>query len=197
MNLNMILRKNISSKSIICISLLLIIAITMVGCSNSSNDNTIEKEVISKEENNEYKIIDAFIKQYNNISNVSIDNIKNMDLKGDDYKTEFRLNAFKNAVGKKGSIGKSSISIVNYGVWSNDSIRFYITSNSQKEVTRIYTNLIHTLDKSISDNDIQKSYSAIIDGYDANILLGEAGYISGYINNNEIFIDCTKLNFIE
>ena len=176
---------------------ILSIAITMVGCSNSSNDNTIEKEVISKEENNEYKIIDAFIKQYNNISNVSIDNIKNMDLKGEDYKTEFRLNAFKNAVGKKGSIGKSSISIVNYGVWSNDSIRFNITSNSQKEVTRIYTNLIHTLDKSISDNDIQKSYSAIIDGYDANILLGEAGYISGYINNNEIFIDCTKLNFIE
>lgn len=38
-----------------------------------------------------------------------------MDIQIDDYRTEFRLNIFKNALGKKGTITGGNIEIVNYG----------------------------------------------------------------------------------
>lgn len=45
--------------------------------------------------------IDKFIECYNLSCKNQITDIQDMDIQGLDYRTEYRLNAFKNAVGKK------------------------------------------------------------------------------------------------
>ncbi len=155
---------------------------------------------------NEFAVVDTFIEKYNAVAVNQISDITEMDIQGDDYRTEFRLNAFKTAIGKKGVITGGNIDIVNYGTWSNDTIRVYVTTDTLDNAIDIYTTLIHILDGSITDEDIADSYSSLDSVSSANIYLGSSGYISGYINTNyanggvsgyEIMIDCDKLNFMD
>lgn len=146
-------------------------------------------------------IIDRFIALYgsNNISDIS-----NLDIRSIDYRTEYRLNSFKNAVGKKGIIDCGTIEIVNYGTFSSDSIRIYAVTDTLDSATTLCFNVIHILDASISDDEISAELAPLENVSSANIYLGSAGYISGYINTNyenggvsgyEIMIDCSKINF--
>ena len=52
-----------------------------------------------------------------NRKQLQITNISILDIRDSDYRVEYRLNAFKNAVGEKGFIGNTEIQIVNYGVY--------------------------------------------------------------------------------
>lgn len=153
---------------------------------------------------NEYAVLDQFIELYNSIANYQISEIVDLDMQGDDYRTEYRLNAFKNAVGKKAVIPGGSIELLNYGVWSNDSIRIYAVSDALDAAIELCTNAIHILDASISDEEILKQFDSLEYVNSANIYLGDAGYISGYVNvfhsngsigGYEIMLDCTQLNF--
>ncbi len=171
--------------------------------SDTINDNTTEENI--EEPVDEFAIIDTFIDKYNDVAVNTISDIVEMDIQGDDYRTEFRLNAFKSALGKKGSITGGRINIVNYGTWENDTIRFYVTTDNLDNAIDIYTTIIHILDSSITDEEIADSYSSLEHVSSANIYLGSAGYISGYINctyanggigGYEIMIDCDKINFM-
>ena len=96
---------------------------SFVGCSSSTNSETDENkgkiETKSKKVN-KYKIIDEFISNYEKKYNTSITDVQKMDIQGEDYRVEFRLNAFKNAIGKKGMLNGYKIEIVNYGAWNRD-----------------------------------------------------------------------------
>lgn len=153
-----------------------------------------------------YSSLDIFIDNYNSTSDYPITDISELDIQGIDYRTEYRLNAFKNAVGYKGTVNENEIHIVNYGNFSNESIRLYMTADSIDKVIDVYEKSICILDDTIADNDIKDGYGSLDTTGSANFYLGKSGYISGYINciyadggisGYELMIDCSKLNFID
>ena len=96
-----------------------------IACASSRTDDTIVQNSSSddastamKDNDNPYSIIDNFISKYNVASDNQITNISILDIRDSDYRVEYRLNAFKNAVGEKGFIGNTEIQIVNYGVYA-------------------------------------------------------------------------------
>ena len=160
-------------------------------------DVTLSEGTSTHEDVDEFTVIDTFIEKYNAITDDQITDVSEMDIQGDDYRTEFRLNAFKNALGKKGTITVGNIEIVNYGEGANDTVRFYVNTDSLDTAIDIYTQIIHTLDSTITDDEIKDSYSSLEYTDMANIYLGSTGYISGYINGNEIMVNCEEINYME
>lgn len=217
----MFIRKKLQKKLSICI--LSIFCLFVFGCgsvNNISSESPIEQnnscdvnaslessiEIAEQSENTEdpYIKIDEFINLYSS-SFAQITDISEMDIHGDDYRTEFRLNAFKNAVGKKCSVGSSYVEIVSYSTITKDSIRFYVYSDSIDSITELFTSIIHILDSTISDDEINEICDSLKDN-DQNILLGKGNYMTGYIISNyndgviggyEMMIDCSKINYLE
>ena len=181
-------------------------ALSLSACGNASNDNTVnpypttesqnvqEKSTSTnhdsktKEDDDEFASITQFISLYNETATTPITDVTDMDIHGADYRTEFRLGAFKNAVGKKGVINGLPICIVNYGNFSNNSIRIYATASTDDSALDIYTTTIHILDSSITNEEMMEEFTA------ASIYLD--GCISGYVNGQDIMLDCTKINFV-
>ncbi len=166
------------------------------------------EEATASLEENEYTAIDRFIEKYNALADSPISGLEQMDIQGEDYRVEYRLNAFENAVGKKGTVDGGSIEVVNYGVQngaqSNFIIRVYATINSYENAINFYKTVVGIFDDSIPEEEISKQYSALSETGSANIYLGTAGHISGYINETyanggtagyEIMIDCSDLNY--
>ena len=154
--------------------------------------STSKQKVVPKSKSkteDEFATIDQFINLYNGSASTPITDITDMDIHGSDYQTEFRLHAYDNAVGKKGTIAGSPISIVNYGNFSNDCIRIYVTAASDDIALEIYTTTIHIFDSTITDEDIMKELDS------ASIYLGENGCIVGYVQGRDIMLDCTKIKF--
>lgn len=156
-----------------------------------------EQTTTAPVEVNEYAVVEKFIELYNASSEIPISDLAAMDIQGEDYRTEFRLNAFKNAVGQKGAFNGGSIQIVNYGVWSNDEIRIYAQADSHDTALEMVYSIIHILDNTITDDEIAENLDR-----SSSIVLGTGGYISGYLNESYtgiygIMIDCSRINFLE
>ena len=79
-----------------------------------------------------------------------------MDIQGEDYRVEFRLNAFKNAIGKKGMLNGYKIEIVNYGAWNRDSLRIYLTADTNDNAKIMMKLLLKVVDKNISDESVNE-----------------------------------------
>ncbi|SCJ18902.1 Uncharacterised protein [uncultured Clostridium sp.] len=152
-----------------------------------------KKKKASKKKKNKYKTIDKFISLYEKQNNTSIADIQNMDIKGEDYRTEFRLGAFKNAIGKKGYINGYKIEMVNYGAWSRGSFRIYLTADSNENAIIIFKQLIKIIDKSITDDDVDKNINS--NPAYVNFSFKNKNYITCNIIGSEIFIDTTKIKF--
>ena len=225
----MFICKKLRKKLSICI--LSMFCLFVFGCSsvnNISSEPPIEQnnssdvnaslessiEIADQSENTEdpYIKIDEFIDLYSS-SLAQITDISEMDIHGDDYRTEFRLNAFKNAVGKKCTVDSSYIEIVNYGTWSNAKMlvgkdKFCFNdeiNNPINKDTELFTSIIHILDNTISDDEINEICDSLNDN-DQNFLLGKGNYITGYIISNykdgviggyDMMIDCSKINYLE
>lgn len=192
--------------------LLLLFSAVIVGCGSTEIESTapivtetttepVTEEVTEAvtEPINEYATIEQFVDLCNGASDFVITDLVPMDIHGEDYQTEFRLFAFENAVGLKGSIGDDSIQIVNYGALANDQLRIYARVSSLEIAEALVTDLVYVLDDTISADDLAFELSN-----PSSIYLGEAGYISGYINTDyanggvsgyDIMIDCTHINF--
>lgn len=193
---------------------ILTLSLTFSACTNSSYESTkssknetskavshtktTKKQTASKQKSikkseskteNKFATIDRFINLYNSSAPNPITDITDMDIHGSDYRTEFRLNAYNNAVGKKGMIAGSPISIVNYGNFSNDCIRIYATAASDDIGLEIYTTTVHIFDSTVTDEDIMKERDS------ASIYLGESGCIGGNAQGHDIMLDCTKIKF--
>lgn len=202
------------SLSLAIIVLIMISTLFLTSCENDSDggkstDSVTEvpmttSPVTEPEVLNEHSVIDKFIELYNTSNTNPIYNLAEMDIQGDDYRTEFRLNAFENAVGQKGAINGGTVQIVNYGVWSNDTIRVYAATDTYENAIDLYTTIIHILDSTITDDEIADQYSGFSHTGSSTIYLGNAGFISGYIETSyanggvdgyEIMIDCSKILF--
>lgn len=202
-------RINPNILSLFCI-LLFLISILLVGCGSADIEHVITEstaEPVTEEATlppttepiNEYATIEQFVELFNGHSDLIIADLVPMDIQGDDYQTEFRLPAFKNSVGLKGFVGEDSIQIVNYGAFENDQLRIYARVASLETAEALVTDLVYVFDDTISAEDIAFELSS-----PSSIYLGDAGYISGYINTDyanggvagyDIMIDCTHINF--
>ena len=143
------------------------------------------------------ELISTFIDRYNSISDNDISDLTDMDIHGEDYKTEFRLNAFDNAIGTKGLINNGAVEVIASGAWSNSDFRLYATLDNMDTAIALYVDIIHVLDESISDEDIMSAIDGIDYIGDTSIVLGDGGYITGYIHTLlrnegiELMIDCS------
>lgn len=144
-------------------------------------------------------VIDAFIDNYNNTSPFPVTDISDMDIQGDDYRTEFRLAAFENAIGKKGTVSEGTLEVVNYGVWKNDQIRVYAYVDTYESAFEIVCSIIHIFDPTISPDAISEEM-----GKSGSFTLGSGNFITGYIGEDyadggvagyEIMVDSSKIPF--
>lgn len=146
------------------------------------NSSTATNDVISSAddsseqyESSPYEIVDAFIADYNELSQTPIENIIEIDINdkdGEYYRTEFRLLAFEDAPAICGSIGNSSIEVINYGTMSKDGLRIYVSSDTYDAMKEILENSMKIFDPSVSVSDIETSvYNLIV-----QIILGFRSY---------------------
>lgn len=144
-------------------------------------------------------ILTDFIDQYNSVSQLPVDGITAMDIQGDDYRTEFRLNAFEDAVGQKGTFSGGTMQVVIYGTWELDQIRIYAYADTYEAAAEVAGAVIGILGPELSPDEIAKVLEE-----PGNISLGDRYYITGYINADyanggiagyEIMIDASKILF--
>lgn len=169
------------------------------GTTQPTETTATEETTTAPTEANEYAVVEKFVELYNASSEIPISNLAAMDIQGEDYRAEFRLGAFKNAVGQKGSIPAGTLQVVNYGVWDNDSIRIYARLDTHDAAVELVYNLIHVLDGSVTDEEISDAL-----GTEHSILLGDKDQISGYISEDyadggivgyDVMIDCSSVDF--
>ena len=138
--------------------------------------------------------ISAFIEQYNNIADVPITNPIEIDIHASEYyRTEFRLNAFKNAVAKRGSIGESTIDIINYGNLANDKIRLYLSTDDEEFAIQVFKNAVGVFDPSATNEEMNKAVEDIRN-HKSSSVLNRIGfyYIPAY---QELFVDNPNIDF--
>lgn len=132
-----------------------------------------------KKPEGEYAVVDRFIEAF---GAEKITDVSEMDIQGADYRNEFRLYAFSNAVGKKGHIDGGDIQIVNYGGKKNSKIRIYGHVDTVEQATGLCTAVALILDSSISRYRLEEQYSALYSDY---ITWGDARFtinsVDGYI----------------
>lgn len=174
-----------------------------------SLDNIIEadkkatQEVQEQNTNESIDNIDKFIEYYNSSYKNQITDIQDMDIQGLDYRTEYRLNAFKNAVGKKGIIENSNIQIINYGYPNNDCFRIYCDASSYDAVIDICTEIIRMFDANISDSEIIQIFDTLKSVGNSSIVLEDiSGYIdtkhtNGKVSGYNLMLDYPSLSFLD
>ncbi len=131
---------------------------------------------------NPYRIVDGFIDLYNAAySDTKIENLTEAtvsDKEGGYYRHEFRLDAFKNALSKAGSVGRSKILIVNYGSLGLNGLRIYITCDTQEEAVIEFFKVMPLLYPELTEDDISEvnyhienwgDYSSIIGNWNVYI----------------------------
>lgn len=197
-------------KLIICAAFVLTIIAIAFGQEpdNVENNPSLPPEtsniVASDTVQDPYAIVDAFIGAYNNCSDEPISEVSPMDIHGVDYKVEFRLNAFSEAVGKKGKTSSGTIEIVNYGSLRNDELRVYAFVDSFDAAIALYTSAANADGISIPDAEITRLYSQ----FDATgtATIGFSNTITGYIHTShdngsvigyDLMLDSFDLAFME
>lgn len=178
-----------------CLILILLLSL-IPACSASSNGKSEAKnnKTSIEKQTDKYEIVNRFIELCNNKYNIPISDIGEMDIQGTDYKTEFRLQAYDGAVGKKGYIDGYKIEMVNYGVWNNDSFRIYLEADSFENATTMFKQLIKVFDNSITDTEIdEKLNSSSLKSINFNF--NEKNYLTSYIEDKNVFIDTTEIKF--
>ena len=162
---------------------------------------TIETEAITlaptEKEVNEYEAIDKAIELLSSELGADSSRVTLLDINGDDYRTEYRLAAFKDAIGKKMPVPGGKIDIVYYGSFSK-SMRVYGSIDTLEGASALYEACVHAMDPAVSDEEIRSQYND--SGRDINFVLGKAGKMSGFINAHyengslagyEVMVDCS------
>lgn len=193
-------------KRIVLCILSLLICSSLIGCSSSKSSEQIEANLEVKDDHVEkqesvvikddiYKIIDSFISSYNEATDVEIVDTTEIDItdkNGEYYRTEFRLLAFQDAPAKQGSVGNSTIQIINYGSLNLSGLRIYVSSESKEELKDIFVTAALLFDDSITSDEIEKAFSKYDLG--GSFLLGEnlTGVINGFGENCEFMLDDSR-----
>ncbi len=184
---------NIKDKKI-KILLVVIFLLILIVLSFSQNGTSEQENVVANKESKLEKVsyLDNYIENYNSLARHQITNLSVFDLhdkSSQHYRTEFRLQAFKDATAKTGTLDDNFIDIIDYSSFSltnSCNLRIYANiSNTDivKEFIRISSQL---LDSTITENDLEEIYNNI---NDYRFTLGKNNYIQGHIQGTEIMLD--------
>ena len=94
-------------KKILALAIVIIMTLSITACS-SNTDNQVSEEPTVDEPVVEQSMVDAFIEKYNEIATTPITDVVEVDITDSasgHYRTEFRLDAFKESIAKTGKIG--------------------------------------------------------------------------------------------
>lgn len=186
--------KNRNPKLLLVLFTIIIIAICLIG-NNSKKDTIINTNASSNvpTDTSQLLFIDTFINNYNENTNNKIYNCTEFiasDKSSQYYRTEFRLDAFKNAKSIHANIKNCEIDMVDYSsdLYNSNHTRFriYLKYENINDLQEIINEIFKILDSSISDTDIQKIYTS-----DSFYL---KPHIQGTILKNELMIDYSNYN---
>ena len=145
------------------------------GISTTTTTNT-SKDVIYG------NYIDTIVAQYNAQASeklVFVETFTPSDKQSEHYRTEFRLTAFKDAVGKSYLLGNKVVDIVAYGT---TTCRVYTNDVSFNQAIALIRGFSPIMDKTLTANDLQKAIDEITSKKFANgYYFGKLGLtFSGY-----------------
>lgn len=158
-----------------------------------------EGSSIENQEINRYAGVDKFIELYNAKAVTPITDSYEIDINdtnGEYYRTEFRLNAFKNAPSKCGKIGDSTIEMIhsNYESTFGADFRIYVKLDSNKDGKEIVGVIASIFDPDITQEELQEFYDSYDEGFTSSFVLGD---ITGtYPQSGEIMMDVSRPEFL-
>lgn len=159
---------------------------TQTNNTNGNNTEKVEKEI---------NVNETFIEKFNSISSSKIENLVTynaQDKESGYYRTEFRLNAFENNTSIHGTIGNSTVDLINYGSLNEkDKFRFYASIENEEQMKEIFKSAINVIDSSISNDEINEEINDAIKSKDNRFVLKSNidGYIMFTKEKWEILID--------
>lgn len=148
----------------------------------TQTENAPAEETVAEKKINPEKVIETLVAQYNELGDTTITDCEQMDIRGEDDRTEFRLAAFQNAVGMKGRVKNGTVEVVCYGSSGHRELRIYVETTDIETTLKVLHEMIKIMDNKLTDDSIESEYDALETTGSANLALGEGNYISGYIN---------------
>ena len=149
------------------------------GIKSSDLQNSIEMPSLDSK----YSNLLRFIENYNCVAQTPIQDAIEIDIsRGSEYyRTDFRLNAYKNAPALKANIGFDTIEMINSnykGIFGSD-LRVYAFTNSLEAATDVFESFCKASNPEITEADFQEFYEYYqLDSGDCRIVIGN---ISGYV----------------
>ena len=140
----------------------------------------------------EFGVINTFIEKYNEIATVQMTEGKEIDIhdkEGGYYRTEFRLNAFKDAVAKQCKIGNATIDIINTksAVSNGNNIRIYLSTESIDVAEEVFDVIARIVYPTLTDAELAEAHEDLRSGNSGNYFKDISFY---YIKSyNELFMD--------
>lgn len=165
--------------------------------SETKNDETENKETEQPSvEKTKHSNLDLFIAEYNKVAKTPILEPSEIDIQSDEYyRTEFRLNAYKNAPAYIANLGTVKIELINSnyeGMFGSD-LRIYTTVDTLEAATDVFESFCKAGDTEITQADFDDfyQYHALDDG-DVRPVIGDiSGYIMVKDGKYEIMLDAS------
>lgn len=170
--------------------------------SETQNDETENKETESSVteqptvEKTKHSNLDLFIAEYNKIAKTPILEQSEIDIQSDEYyRTEFRLNAYKNAPAYIADLGGAKIELINSnyeGMFGSD-LRIYTTVDTLEAATDVFESFCKAGDPEITQADFDDFYEYhTLDDGDIRPVIGDiSGYIMVKDGKYEIMLDAS------
>ena len=156
---------------------------------DTDNDTNIDTSA------DEYSNLKYFIEKYNKLAKTDIKNTIEIDIQSPEYyRTEFRLNAFKNAPAYKGSLGNNNIEIINSninGIFGSD-LRIYAFVDTLAEATDVFESFCKACDSEITQEDFDDfyEYRELDSEFGCSVVIGDiSGLITMEDNGFDIMLD--------
>lgn len=181
--------------------LLIGICLLICGCSKTTIKETENKTSMEETQEEETYLIDDFITEFNTSSSIQLINYVEYDAYDKDsgyYRSEFRLNAFKENKSIHANINdnNTSIDIINYNLESTvkgQQIRIYINTDSIDKIKDLFPFVLKLFTENITDEEINSILNKLEDKYgEYETILVDDNKINGYIkksNSWELYLD--------
>lgn len=149
----------------------------------------VAKETEAKNETPEDVIID-FVDSFNANSKeqlVFVEDFTPSDKESGHYRTEFRLTAYAEAIGKSYSLGNATVDIVgNQTVFGEVEYRIYMNADSLEELINMVEIASPIMDKTLSSEELQKALDYLTENKYANgYYFGKLGIV---LSGNELML---------
>ena len=157
------------------------------GTTNNSNNsaNTTDK----------YSNLKLFITEYNKVAKTDITSTVEIDIQSPEYyRTEFRLNAYKDAPAYKANLGNNTIELINsnYNGTFGSDLRIYTFVDTIEEAKEVFEAFCKSCNPNITQADFDDfySYNSFDNQYGCSVTLkGISGYVNKKADGFDIMLD--------